>query len=355
MHKWMVGVMAVLLFGLSAVVWLKPQSSYSDAERRALATLPKFSSDISEEFETYAQDQFPLRDTFRSIKAATAFYAFQKLDNNGLYMRDGHISRLEASLNENMLEHAADRFRSLYDTYLQDASIYFSIVPDKNYFLTEAGSLSYPSLDYEKLVSYMQEQTSYMTYIDIMPLLTIDDYYRTDSHWRQECIQDVAAHLSEQMGTKLTADYEVRTAAESWSGVYLGQLALPLEGDTLNYITNDVLEQCIATSYDTGTAEPDSLYNQEAIHDKDPYTFFPDDAVFVIENPNASTDKELILFRDSFGGSLAPYFCEAYSKVTLVDIRYVNPALLGQWIEWEGRDVLFLYSTIMLNNSSAFK
>ena len=30
-----------------------------------------------------------------------------------------------------------------------------------------------------------------MQYIDIFPLLSIEDYYNTDTHWRQDCIVDV--------------------------------------------------------------------------------------------------------------------------------------------------------------------
>ena len=353
MHKWKISVMAVLLLGLTAFVWLKPATLESEAERRPLATFPEFSSDWSEDFEAYAQDQFPLRDFFRSIKAFTSFNVFQKLDNNGLYMKDGHISRLDATMNPHLLEHAASRFQSLYDTYLADSNVYFSIVPDKNYFMTQG--TTYPSLDYDELVASMKEQTSYMSYIDIFPLLELDDYYTTDSHWKQECIQDVAVHLAAQMGVTLEAEYTVETAATEWAGVYFGQLALPVSGDSLKYVTNAALESCVATSYDRGEAEPAAIYNQAAVDSKDPYTFFPDDAVFVMENPSATTDRELVIFRDSFGGSIAQYFCEGYAKVTLVDIRYVNPSLLGQWITWDGADVLFLYSATMLNNSSALK
>lgn len=350
-NRWMVCVMGILLLGLSLWVWLKPAGAFSDSERRALAQFPSWGEDFSEDFETYAQDQFPLRDAFRSVKAFTSLKLMRQMDNNGLYVKDGHISRLDPTLNESQLEHAASRFLHLQDLYLEDANVYFSIVPDKNYFLTE----DMPAYDYTSLVSYMQKVLPEFSYIDIFPLLSIEDYYRTDSHWRQECVQDVAAQLGAAMGVTLEDTYETVTATANFRGVYYGQLALPMEADVLNYVTNDMLEQCVATSYDSGVAAEASLYRLSAVNDKDPYTLFPDDAVFVMENPSAATDHELVLFRDSFGGSLAPYFCEAYAKVTLVDIRYVDPALLGQWISFDNCDVLFLYSTTMLNSSSALR
>lgn len=74
-------------------------------------------------------------------------------------------------------------------------------------------------------------------------------------------------------------------------------------------------------------------------------------ALITIENPNATEDRELIVFRDSFGSSIAPLLAGGYSKVTLVDIRYISPAMIGRFVDFEGWDVLFLYSSQILNNS----
>ena len=78
-------------------------------------------------------------------------------------------------------------------------------------------------------------------------------------------------------------------------------------------------------------------------------------SLLTIENPNATTDKELIIFRDSFGSSIAPLLAEGYAKITLVDIRYMSPNMLGNFMEFTDQDVLFLYSTGVLNNSITIK
>ena len=46
---------------------------------------------------------------------------------------------------------------------------------------------------------------------------------------------------------------------------------------------------------------------------------------------------------------------EGYKKITLVDIRYMHPNLLENYIEFNSQDVLFLYSTSVLNNSETIK
>ena len=70
-----------------------------------------------------------------------------------------------------------------------------------------------------------------------------------------------------------------------------------------------------------------------------------------LENPNATTDRELILFRDSFGSSLAPLLAEDYAAIILIDIRYIPPQQLGKYVDFAGKDVLFLYSSLVLNKN----
>ena len=91
----------------------------------------------------------------------------------------------------------------------------------------------------------------------------------------------------------------------------------------------------------------------EKANGKDPYEMFLSGSIslLTIENPNATTDRELIVFRDSFGSSISPLLAEGYAKITLVDIRYLRTDMLARFIEFKNQDVLFLYSTLVLNNS----
>jgi hypothetical protein len=90
---------------------------------------------------------------------------------------------------------------------------------------------------------------------------------------------------------------------------------------------------------------------------KDPYEMFLSGTspLITIENPDIRTSKELILFRDSFGSSMAPLLAQGYKKITVVDIRYMQSSFLGNFIEFTDQDVLFLYSTTLINNSTAMR
>lgn len=358
-HKLTCLLAGVTLAALTALVWFLPKSEFSESERRALASFPEasveniFSGGFASAFEEYATDAFPFRDSFRRIKALSSDYIFNLSDNNKLFSQSGHLSKLEYPLNTPMLDHAAERFSYIYDTYLKDANTrtYLSIVPDKNYFLDTL------KLDYGKLVTHMRKKTPYMEYIDVFPHLSLSNYYTTDSHWRQESIHDVAAAIASAMGAEISAQYTENKLDNPFYGVYAGQSALNVPPDTIKYLTNEILDGCIVTSYDTGVPEPAAMYDMQKAHGRDPYEMFlsGNSALLTVENPASESTRELIIFRDSFAGSLAPLLVPAYSKVTLVDIRYVQSAMLGSLVDFENSDVLFLYSTSLLNNSLAMK
>lgn len=79
-------------------------------------------------------------------------------------------------------------------------------------------------------------------------------------------------------------------------------------------------------------------------------------SIIRITNPNAAKERRLIVFRDSFGSSIAPLLAAGYSEITLVDIRYIAPSALGRLIDFaKADDALFLYSASVINNSETIK
>lgn len=118
---------------------------------------------------------------------------------------------------------------------------------------------------------------------------------------------------------------------------------------------NPTLGACRVYNYETKGYS--SIYDLEKLSGSDPYDVYLSGAqsLLRIENPNAKTDRELIIFRDSFGSALAPLLLQDYKRVTLVDIRYVSSQLLGNFLTFQNQDVLFAYSTLILNNSSTLK
>lgn len=357
----------IFVFGFFAWSIILPDAEISQTERRKLALFPEIntetilSGEFMSKFDSYTLDHFPLRDSFRTLKAMASFYLFQNKDNNDFYCHDGYIIKMEYPMDKKSVDHALGRFEFIYENHLKnkDIRIFSSLVPDKNYFMSEKDG--YLSIDYEDLAERVKNQMDYAEYIDIFPLLELSDYYATDTHWRQEKITDVAEYLAEKMGTEINGDYEQKKVETPFYGVYHGQAAMPIDADKLYYLTNDVLENCTVKDLETSSYIP--MYDMAKLESKgeavaDPYEMFlsgPNRSILEIENPKATNDKELIVIRDSYANAIAPLLAQGYSKVTLVDIRRVSPNFLGYFVDFEGADVLFLQSTLVLNDSSEIK
>ena len=89
----------------------------------------------------------------------------------------------------------------------------------------------------------------------------------------------------------------------------------------------------------------------------DPYELFLGGplSLVTIENPVNTKGTHRIVFRDSFGSSIAPLLAQGYSKTTLIDIRYIHPMILKNFVDFTNADVLFMYSSMVLNNSETLK
>ena len=345
--------------GLAAFAWVKAPTAVSDSERRPLEQFPEVSGEsllsgqFMKDFADYAVDQFPIRDGFRTLNAYLTYYLLGQTDNNGIYLSDGYAAKMDYPLNDASVSSAMNRFTELYEMYLTDSDIHFALVPDKSCYLAEnAGVLS---IDYDALYAHVADSLPWAELIDLRPYLDIEDYYRTDTHWRQEQIVPAAQAIADELGVTVPEFRKMQIDRLFFYGVYYGQAALPMEPDIMYYLTNEVLENCTVTIHDSGTTA--SVLDTTKLESRDLYDVFLSGgaAVLEISNPAGQAGNELIVFRDSFGSSMVPLLVNDYETVWVLDTRYVNPAMLSQFVDFHGQDVLFLYSTLILNSSGALR
>ncbi len=366
-----IGFVTILICALFVNI-LKQDEEISITERRKLASFPKITleklinGEVTDSLEKYTTDQFILRDSFISLKSLFSTYILKQKDNNGLFLKENAIYKMEYPLKEDNVNRSLDKIKKVYEKYMQGQNIYFAIIPDKNYYLKNDDHLK---LDYEKLKQMSKEKLNNFDYIDIWNDLELEDYYRTDLHWRQENIEKIANKLKTSMNTKESINIEenntnlgknqnanqnsshnyTKIDVGKYYGTYYGQLGLKIEPDQMYILTNDVIENC--TTYNYETKKTGKIYDEKTTNDK--YDIYVSGAtpLITIENPNANSNKELLLFRDSFGSSIAPLLIQDYEKITLIDLRYISSNILDKYIEFKDQDVLFLYSTVVLNQN----
>ena len=364
---WTVSVLALFLVGGCLLHLLLPDGEFSKSERRKLLQRPEItkeallSGEYASDLEDYLLDQFPARDGFRTLKSIWTYYVLGQKDNNGIVMgRDPFsehdtVAKLEPELDEKQVAMFTQKFTALHQKFFPDSKVACVVIPDKMYHLYDD---NYPRMDYEKLLQMVEDG---MPWADVrrnlFDSLISDSYYTTDSHWRQEKLQWVLDDLELILDIELP-DLDTsygQVVLSDFKGVYHGQAALPLPAEDLVYLVNEVTNNAIVTGPELDGEQ--KVYAPEKFSGMDGYDVFLHgaQAVLTIENPLAETDRELILFRDSYGSSIAPLLLPAYKTITLVDMRYVNSMFLPQFVDFHGQDVLILYSTTLINGASVLQ
>lgn len=368
-YSWIVTICFFLLIaGLDALQVLMPDVELSKEERRHYAVSPKLtwatvaSGDYMTDLEDYLLDQFVARDWFRTLKTEVETMLFGKADANGYVQYEDGLYQLDTDWNEANVTRAAKEFAAMQEAWFTDAEVYYALIPDKSYFLPAE---KYPVADDERTIAQMAEQLSGAEYVDLYPYLEIADYYRTDLHWKQEAIFDVADVLLTSMqangaglngSIRQETDYTVEIVADSFFGGYAGASAFEVEPDDLCAVANEATRQTIV--YDYEKKQDVTVYAPEKIDGMDPYDYYlwGARALLTMKNPTCQNGEKLLLFRDSFGSSIAPLLLEGYEEITLVDLRYISADYLPEMIDLsEYDDVLFLYSQRVLRHSDSMK
>ena len=349
-------VFLITIISLFLINIIKKDTDISIAERRKLATMPELTTKslldgtYFKKFDSYVTDQFIERDTFRKIKIDIELST--KGEYNNLYLYDDYIIEEIFPLNSNSINNLTSKINYIKDTYLNDNSnIYYTIIPDKNYFVNK-GNLK---LDYNKLQDMMKSNLTNLNYINIFDKLTLDNYYKTDTHWKEEDLFNVANTIANQMNFDITNNNNVVNTITTFKGSYAGRLSVTKDIDTIKTISNPSTLNSSVYNYET--KKYTDIYDYTKINSLDKYDIYLSGAVPIIDitNNNTSSDKELIVFRDSYGSSLIPLLIEGYKKITVIDIRYISSKILNKYIDFNDQDVLFMYSILTINNSFSIR
>ena len=333
-----------------------PEPSVLVSERRIPAKFPDFTvnaimtGEFMSGFDDYAADRFVFRDTFRMIHAFQILDIYQQTDKSGLYRCNavglGEFRRVDTT----SFRQTAERIQRAAALVAEsNVNVYYSIVPDKSIYAERY----YPGFDMSVAEPIIIDVLGNYNYIRVMESLNAEMFYKTDLHWDQTKISSVTSHLLSLMGANTTLSAFPVVTVGNWNGVYAGQLALPVAPDVMTYVDVPGLKVMYLNDR-TLEFEEGPLYDLERFAGVDPYDIFlrGPQPLIIIENPSVP-ERELYLFRDSFGSSLAPLMMEAYSKITVIDLRYINLQILDNFIEFKpGSDALFIFSSQIFNNPS---
>lgn len=345
----------MIIFSLMFLNIFSKKEEISYYERRKLAKLPDITisgllnKESTSDLDSYVADHFFLRNDFRKLKIDIETL-LGKTDVNDLFYYQNHYFKYENKYDKEQIYKFTEKINYIYDNYLKDMNVYYSIIPEKNYYLDND---KYKKFAYDNLFEQMKNINNKITYIDITDTINLDSYYYTDHHLRQDKIIQTINKLATNLNFYVDDNYRIEEYYPFY-GTYYGQLLVKKEGEKLNILHNDIIDN--ATVYNIQN-DYHKVYDYDKFGTVDSYDIFLSGATAYEEiiNNNVDDGRELIIFRDSYTSSFAPLILSGYKKITLIDLRYGNLEYLMNKIDFHNQDVLFLYSTSIINNSDILR
>jgi len=342
----------LFIFGFGIAQFIVPDREFSEQENRFLAGFkaPTWatlqSGKFMEDFEDYITDQFPLRDGWIKLKARCE-KTMGKQENNGVYLGTDK-NTLFAQYTRPTLEELAKRISYVNKLAGKvDVPVYFALIPDKSFVWADRLPTNAPLVDDGSVIKDAAGLVSDdVNWIDLSGALSGDDvFYRTDHHWTTfGAYQGYLALMTAINGSATVLDYDPTLVSDSFFGTtYSSSGAGWVTPDEMHTIVPEGLLN--VTRYPEGKPVPGSLYDLSKLEVKDKYSMFlgGNQPLCIIENENSDGGK-LLVIRDSYCDSLAPFLGLDYSEVHLWDLRY-NRTSLKNYIAQNGIDqVLVLYS-----------
>lgn len=92
---------------------------------------------------------------------------------------------------------------------------------------------------------------------------------------------------------------------------------------------------------------PGELYDRSYLEHKDQYSSFlgGNQPLCVIENPDIRDGSKILLIRDSYSDSLAPFLAQRFAQVHLIDLRYYHASVAEYMAQHSIKTAAVLYST----------
>lgn len=344
---------------------LTPDREFSQDENRYLAQKPSldagdftlklpigesgdfFTGRFMSDFESYLTDQFVGRDEWIAAKAMAERLA-GKGENNGVYLCDQEtlIPRFDQP-DQSKVTANLDYVNKLVENV--NIPVYFSLIPGKVSVWADRLPAGAPNASEGDILAQAQADTQ-AHWVDIASALEAhkgeEIYYRLDHHWTSLGAYYGYTALMGAMGLETIplSDYEKTTVSTDFKGTtYSSSGVRWMTPDTIDIYVPE--EGVTVTAWSGTQPEAGVLYDWSKLEVKDKYSFFlgGNKPLAVVKTQRTDAPK-LLVIRDSYSDSLAPFLTADFSEIHLFDPRY-NKTPVSQYVVENGIDqVLVLYS-----------
>lgn len=366
-------VFGVFILGFCVVDILLPNRKFSEMENRFLKQLPAFSvqalvnNEYTLRYEEFVNDQFIGRDTWITLKSICESILF-KVENNGVALgQDGYQFEKAPTVDEEILHQNIQYLETFLRNYPGQAKV--GIIPNSYQVLWEKVPLGFPGVNqlayiqnfYQGSKSRMGNRVSYLDLNEVLSLRRDEYiYYHTDHHWTTLGAFYAYQAYAQSRGLQVATMDKLLPYArkvEGFLGTYYSKSKyFGSTKDTITWYNFPVGTVTI----DGKTTVPDGtggeipvrgMYEDAKWKTRDKYAAFlyGNHGLTILPsqvnlNHQEGKTSRILLIKDSYGNSLAPFLTWSYDEVYIVDLRGMTEKVTDLLKRVAFDDVFILYN-----------
>ena len=351
-------IFVLSLFLVFIVNLIVPDKEQSEEENRMLETVPSLSltgimnGDFMEQWESYMSDQFVGRNLWRRIKVCLDRLGGIRVENGVYIGKDGQLLADIALPDDGQFSDNINAIKSFADTY-SDTPTTVMLIPDAASILSDSLPIFATVEDQRQMFSMVERGLGdSVSWVDAYSILnshkTEKLYYKTDHHWTTQgafyVFQEAAASLG--IEGDVSDDYVSYTVTDSFNGVLASKSGVGLdEKEQIDiYVPTEGDDDVVVNYVDEGRKRT-SLYDSSKLETRDKYGVFFGGNTSVMDIKTVSTSqKRLLVVKDSFADCFIPFLTPYYREIVVVDPRYYSGTMTDIMDTYRITDILILYS-----------
>lgn len=351
-------IFIILLFLVMIINVIVPDREESELENRALEQRPRFnlttilSGDFMEQWEKYLSDQFAGRDTWRSLKVSLDRLGGARKENDIYIGKDGQLMEDIEVPDDGRLEANLTAIRDFAETY-EDISVTMMLVPDAACILSDSLPAFARVEDQRQMFSMAERKLGdTVNWVDTVSILNNHKseklYYKTDHHWTTQGAFYVFQDAAETLGIEgdVSDDFVSYTVTDSFNGVLAASSGVGLdEMEQIDIYAPTGGDDDVVVNYVDEGRKTTSLYDSSKLETRDKYGVFLGGNTSVVDIRTVSTSqKRLLVVKDSFADCFIPFLAPYYREIVVVDPRYYSGTMQDIMDSYRITDALILYS-----------
>ncbi len=365
--KYVFLVFAVVIIVADLCLIFMHGKTFSDNENRMLQLFPEvtkqsvFSGRLMTQAENFVADQFFLRDKWIGAKLDMDKLIGKKESNDVYLGKEGFLIEKAVTPNYEEMDKNLEAINNFASAY--NLNMVMSVVPNAVCIREDLLPSGAPSRDQRDDLAYIKSKLGdSITFVDVSETLTAHKteyiYYKSDHHWTSLGAKYAFDELAPSLGiTQPVPGYQIMKVTEDFSGTMASNSgAFNVKDDIDIYVPETAEDFEYVVEYGDIQQKSATIYNSDALSSKNKYeVFMGGNYSYVSIKTTAQSEKNLLLFKDSYANTFIQFLLPYYRNIVIIDPRYYSDDCRKLLDEREITDVLFLYNmnTFALDNSLA--